>query len=124
MLQKTLILISSIASVTAECAYPTFSAASGNILKAEEYTAFVKKHPFFIVGVTDAKCKECCESEELLVELDEMSRNGTLTWTHSPPKKKNKKQKPPKTTPIPIMRADTSNKHDKDLFLQEGLKID
>jgi hypothetical protein len=88
-------------------AYPTLSVASDKILLAREWKKFTKKTPFFILGVSDSTCKECCESEPMLRTLQEMSVNGTISWVEEGRKKKKKKEK---VHQIPVVRIDVANK--------------
>ena len=40
---------------------PTMTVASENLISSkQEWDAFLKKHPFFVLGVGDSTCKACC----------------------------------------------------------------
>lgn len=99
--------------------HPSLSVAKDRILKASEWASFSKKNPLFVIGVSDSQCSDCCESEGLLLELDALSKNGTLTWTSETKSKKKKKNKT-KVHKIPIVRIDTNDKDETAAFRDIG----
>lgn len=86
----------------------------------------------FIIGVSDSSCRVCCESEKVLSDLDDLNKNGTLTYSQEveldskgkevDPNKKVSKKKRKKHTwvtkeyKIPVVRIDTADKHETEAW--------
>ena len=69
---------------------PTLKVAEENIINTkQEWDAFVSKNQFFVVGAADSKCRQCCNSEPLLRDLQDAIKDKSI---FSYPEK-NKKQK-------------------------------
>jgi hypothetical protein len=97
---------------------PTLTVAKDRIIKAADWPKFVSETPIFVLGVTDSDCRTCCNSEEVLFELEQLSKDGTLQWTKEK-KKKGKTQVQRK--PVPIVRIDTNDRAEVEAYRREGL---
>ena len=50
--------------------WPTLSVANENLINTkDEWDAFVKKNPFFVLSAADSKCALCCKAESILLDL-------------------------------------------------------
>ena len=50
--------------------WPTLSVAKENLINTkDEWDAFVKKNPFFVLSAADSKCARCCQAEPILLDL-------------------------------------------------------
>jgi len=84
---------------------PNLTVAKENLIHASEWPQFVKKNPFFVLGLTDSSCVKCCESEPLLAYLKEKTASREFTYPHKDPKKKKIIRKE-----IPIVRVDLGDR--------------
>ena len=85
---------------------PSLGVASENMINTKaEWDDFVKANPFFVLGATDSKCKQCCRSEPILNELNAMLERRVLTYPE-----KDKKKKKIVRKEIKIARIDFANK--------------
>ena len=68
-----------------------------------------KSNEFFILGVSDSTCKECCQSEQLLDDINnKLKDKASLSYPEKTTNKKGKKVIIRKE--IPIVRIDLANK--------------
>jgi len=82
------------------------SVVGDQMLDSKNYYDFKKKNKVFILGVSDSNCVECCQDEPLLAFLTKSFEEKTYGL---------------KKKPIPIVRIDTSVKHD--FIIREGLEF-
>ena len=82
-----------------------------------------RKKPYFIVGVGNSTCADCCHTEHILEQLDYMTEQGILSLTEDA-KKGGKWEGKRVHKKIPIARVDLADTADMKLFQAQGYKFE